>query len=45
MSSYMEVLGTRAKAASREGAKLGTEEKNKGLLSVADELCRQKEFL
>lgn len=45
MSSYMEVLGTRAKAASREGAKLGTDEKNRGLLSVADELCRQKEYL
>lgn len=45
MSSYMEVLGTRAKAASREGAKLGTEDKNKGLLSVAEELCRQKAYL
>ncbi len=41
----MEVLGTRAKAASREGAKLSTDEKNRGLLSVAEELCRQKEFL
>ncbi|MEE1085584.1 MAG: glutamate-5-semialdehyde dehydrogenase [Schaedlerella sp.] len=45
MSSYMEVLGTRAKAASREGAKLSTDEKNRGLLSVAEELCRQKDFL
>lgn len=45
MSSYMEVLGTRAKAASREGAKLGTDEKNRALLSVAEELCHQKEFL
>lgn len=45
MDSYMEVLGTRAKAASREGAKLRTDEKNKGLLSVAEELSRQKEFL
>ena len=45
MSSYMEVLGARAKTASREGAKLTTDEKNRGLLSVADELCRQKDFL
>lgn len=45
MSSYMEVLGTRAKAASREGANLSTDEKNRGLLSVAEELCQQKEFL
>lgn len=45
MSSYMEVLGTRAKAASREGANLSTDEKNRGLLSVAEELCHQKAFL
>lgn len=45
MSSYMEVLGTRAKAASREGANLSTDEKNRGLLSVAEELCQQKDFL
>lgn len=45
MSSYMEVLGTRAKAASRESANLSTDEKNRGLLSVAEELCHQKDFL
>lgn len=45
MENYMEILGKRAKAAAREGAKLGTDAKNRGLISVADELCRQKEFL
>lgn len=43
--NYMEVLGMRAKEASRESAKLGTDDKNRGLLSVAEELCRQKEYL
>lgn len=41
----MEILGKRAKAASREGAKLGTDAKNRGLLTVAEELIRQKEYL
>ena len=45
MSSYMEVLGERAKTASRLCAKLGTNDKNRGLLSVAEELCRQREYL
>lgn len=43
MGSYMETLGNRAKTASREAASLGTQEKNRGLLSVAEELCQQTE--
>lgn len=43
MSSYMETLGNRAKEASRHAARLGTIEKNKGLLSVAEELLLEKE--
>ncbi len=45
MGNYMEILGRRAKAASREGGKLGTDAKNRGLLTVAEELIRQKEYL
>ena len=45
MGSYMETLGKCAKEASRECAKLGTEDKNRGLRSVAGELIRQKEYL
>lgn len=45
MENYMEILGKRAKDASREGAKLGTGAKNRGLLSVAAELIRQKDYL
>ena len=45
MENYMEILGKRAKSASREGAKLGTDAKNRGLLTVAEELIRQKEYL
>lgn len=45
MENYMEILGRRAKAASREGAKLGTDAKNRGLLTVAEELIRQKDYL
>ena len=45
MGNYMEILGKRAKDASREGAKLGTDAKNRGLLSVAAELIRQKDYL
>ena len=36
--TYMEMLTRRAKSAATEAAKLGTAEKNRGLLSVADEL-------
>ena len=45
MGIKMEVLGKRAKAASREGAKLGTDMKNKGLLAVAEELEHQSGYL
>lgn len=45
MSSYMETLGCLAKAASREAGKLGTDEKNRGLLTVAEELEQQSELL
>ena len=45
MGSYMEALGECAKAASRESARLGTNDKNRGLRTVAEELCRQKEYL
>lgn len=45
MGNYMEMLGQRAKEAAVEGAKLGTDDKNRGLLTVAEELCRQKEYL
>ena len=41
----MEILGRRAKSASREGAKLGTAAKNRGLITVAEELIRQKVYL
>lgn len=41
----MEILGRRAKSASREGTKLGTDAKNRGLLTVAEELIRQKTYL
>lgn len=45
MENYMEILGRRAKSASREGAKLGTDAKNRGLITVAEELIRQKTYL
>ena len=45
METYMEMLTGRAKAASAEAAKLGTEDKNRGLLSVAEELTAQQEAL
>ncbi|MCH4279250.1 glutamate-5-semialdehyde dehydrogenase [Mediterraneibacter sp. NSJ-151] len=45
MENYMEILGRRAKFASREGAKLGTDAKNRGLITVAEELIRQKTYL
>ena len=45
MENYMEILGKRAKDASRASAKLGTAEKNKGLFAVADELCKQSAYL
>lgn len=45
MVSYMEMLGSRAKAASREAVALTTEEKNRGLLSVAEELCQNTDAI
>ena len=43
--TYMEMLTRRAKNAATEAAKLGTAEKNRGLLSVADELISQQEMI
>lgn len=45
METYMETLGSRAKEASRIAAKLTTQDKNKGLEFVAEELCLRKEEL
>lgn len=41
----METLAKHAKDASREAAKLGTDEKNRGLLAVAEELIAQQEMI
>ena len=45
MESYIQTLGIRAKNASRLCAKLGTKEKNRGLLAVAGELCARSTYL
>ena len=45
METYMEMLTRRAKDASVEAAKLGTADKNRGLLSVADELTAQQDMI
>lgn len=45
MESYIQTLGIRAKDASRLCAKLGTNEKNKGLLAAAGKLCARSEYL
>ncbi len=45
METYMEMLTRRAKAASAEAAKLGTEDKNRGILSVAEELIAQQDMI
>ncbi|MEZ3468462.1 MAG: glutamate-5-semialdehyde dehydrogenase [Schaedlerella sp.] len=45
MESYIQTLGIRAKNASRLCAKLGTKEKNRGLLVVAGELCARSTYL
>ena len=45
MENYKEILGKRAKEAAREAARLGTEEKNRGLVTVAEELVAQTEWL
>ena len=45
MESYMEMLARLAKEASRTAAKLRTDDKNRGLLAVADELAAQQEMI
>jgi len=45
MSDYMESLGKSAKVAAREAGKLGIEDKNRGLLTIADELVSQTQFI
>ena len=45
MESYMEMLARLAKEASRTAAKLRTDDKNRGLLAVADELVAQQEMI
>ena len=45
METYMQMLGRLAKSASREAAKLGTKEKNRGLLTVANELVEERELI
>ena len=45
MGTYMEMLAKHAKAASREAAKLGTDDKNRGLTAVADELLAQQDMI
>ena len=45
MESYMETLAKRAKIASLEAAQLGTLQKERGLLCVAEELIEQKEMI
>lgn len=45
METYMEMLTRRAKEASVEAVKLGTADKNRGLLSVADELTAQQDMI
>ena len=45
MDTYMQMLGKLAKKASREAAKLGTNDKNRGLLAVANELIEEQELI
>ena len=45
MDTYMQMLGKLAKKASREAAKLGTDDKNRGLLSVANELLEEQDLI
>ena len=45
MESYMEMLASHAKSAAAEAARLGTSDKNRGLLTVADELIAQQEII
>ena len=45
METYMEMLTKRANNAAIEAAKLGTADKNRGLLAVADELTAQQDLI
>lgn len=45
MDTYMQMLGKLARNASREAAKLGTDDKNRGLLAVANELIEEQELI
>ena len=45
MESYMQMLAKRSKNASRSAAKLGTADKNRGLLAVADELAAEQQLI
>lgn len=45
METYMQMLARLAKSASREAAKLSTDEKNRGLSAVAEELISQQEMI
>ena len=45
MDTYMQMLGKLAKKASREAAKLGTDDKNRGLLAVAKELIEEQDLI
>ena len=45
MDTYMQMLGKLAKNASREAAKLGTDDKNRGLLAVAKELIEEQDLI
>ena len=45
METYMEMLTKRANNAAIEATKLGTADKNRGLLAVADELTAQQDLI
>ena len=45
MESYMQMLTNCAKKAAVEAARLGTADKNRGLLAVADELIAQQDMI
>ena len=45
MESYMQMLTNCAKKAAVEAAKMGTADKNRGLLAVADELIAQQDMI
>lgn len=45
MDTYMQMLGKLAKKASREAAKFGTDDKNRGLLAVANELIEEQDLI